>query len=161
MSARDPHVSLVIAGNGPDREKLEALARDLELKNVTFLGFIEEKEKIQYLRKADLFCSPALYGESFGIVLLEAMATGTVTVAGDNPGYESVMKGLGALSLVNPKHHAEFARRMEMLLGEPELRRLWRQWATEQLPQYSYTAIVDQYEAVYEMALEKHALGEE
>lgn len=149
-------ISLVIAGNGPDREKLEMLARDLELKNVTFLGFVSEKEKVKYLRKADLFCAPALYGESFGLVLLEAMATGAVTVAGNNPGYAGVMQGLGAISLVNPKDDAEFARRLDLLLHEPDLRKLWREWATEQLPQYTYSAIVSQYEEIYRQAIEQY-----
>lgn len=157
LSETHPEVSLVLAGDGPDRAKLEMLASDLELENVTFAGFISEKEKIHFLRTADLFCSPALYGESFGIVLLEAMATGTVTVAGDNPGYASVMNGIGALSLVNPKHHAEFARRLSLLLYENDLRKLWRDWAAGQLPQYSYEAIVDQYEEVYRKAISLHA----
>lgn len=149
-------ISLVIAGNGPDREKLEMLTRDLELKHVTFLGYISEKDKVKYLRKADLFCAPALYGESFGLVLLEAMATGAVTVAGNNPGYAGVMQGLGAISLVNPKDDAEFARRLDLLLHEPDLRKLWREWAAEQLPQYTYGAIVSQYEEIYRQAIEQY-----
>src|SRR5579884_477865 len=78
----NPDVKLLIAGDGPDREKLELLAEDLQLRNVSFLGFISEELKVRLLAEADLFCSPALFGESFGIVLLEAMSTGTVTVAG-------------------------------------------------------------------------------
>jgi phosphatidylinositol alpha-mannosyltransferase len=153
----DANVSLIIAGDGPDRDKLEALAADLDLDNVDFVGFVTDKEKIHYLRSADLFCSPALYGESFGVVLLEAMATGTVIVAGDNPGYASVMNGMGALSLVNPKHHAEFSRRLGLLLRENDLRRLWREWAQSQLPQYTFPTIVDHYEKVYRKALGRHA----
>lgn len=156
VSEFNRNVTLVIAGDGPDRAKLEALAGDLNLKNVAFAGYISDKEKVHYLRTADLYCSPALYGESFGIVLLEAMATGLVTVAGDNPGYASVMNGLGAISLVNPKHHAEFARRLNLLLQENDLRRLWREWAAEQIPSYSYTAIVSQYEEIYANALRDH-----
>ncbi len=150
-----PDVSLVIAGDGVDRDKLEMLADDLDLDNVQFLGYISEEDKIAYMRSCDLFCAPALYGESFGIVLLEAMATGLVTVAGDNPGYAAVMRGLGALSLVNPKHIAEFARRLELLLYETDLRKLWRDWAANEVPQYSYERIVDQYEEVYQAALKK------
>ena len=152
-----PEVRLIIAGDGPDREKLQAFVEDNELENVQFVGFISEDEKIGYLQTADLFCSPALYGESFGIVLLEAMATGLVTVAGNNPGYNSVMNGLGAISLVNPKDSAEFARRLDLLLHEDDLRALWRAWAKEQLPHYSYKVIVDQYEEVYKQGIEQHA----
>jgi phosphatidylinositol alpha-mannosyltransferase len=151
-----PRVDLVIAGDGPDRAKLEALAADLDLKNVQFLGFISEKDKIRYLRSADLACYPALFGESFGIVLIEAMATGTVTVAGDNPGYATVMKGLGEISLVNPQHHAEFARRLNLLLNENDIRKLWREWAAEEVQQYSYERVVDHYEEVYRAAIKAH-----
>jgi phosphatidylinositol alpha-mannosyltransferase len=157
LSEVDPNASLIIAGDGPDRAKLEALASDLGVQNnVSFVGYITEKEKVHYLRTADVYCSPALYGESFGIVLLEAMASGLVTVAGDNPGYASVMKGLGSISLVNPKHHAEFARRLNLLLQENDLRRLWREWAAEEIQQYSYATIVGHYEEVYKKALREH-----
>jgi len=156
LAETSPETSLVVAGDGPDRAKLESLAADLDLKNVVFVGYLSDKEKLHYLRTADLYCSPALYGESFGVVLLEAMATGLVTVAGDNPGYASVMNGLGAISLVNPKHHAEFARRLHLLLHENDLRKLWRDWAREQITQYDYPKIVDQYEAVYRRALKEH-----
>lgn len=154
INERHPDVSLVIAGDGTDRAKLEMLADDLQLKNVEFRGYVSDEEKIKLLRSSDLFCAPAIYGESFGIVLIEAMACGLVTVAGDNAGYESVMNGLGALSLVNPRHHAELARRLELLLYETDLRKLWRSWAAAEVPQYSYERIVDQYVQVYEEAVD-------
>jgi phosphatidylinositol alpha-mannosyltransferase len=150
-------VSLVLAGNGPDRQKLESLVEDAEIPGVTFLGYVTDEEKIANLKAADLFCSPALYGESFGVVLLEAMASGVVTVAGNNPGYSSVMTGVGSLSLIDPKDTGEFTRRLELLLYEKELRELWRSWAKEQLKQYGYPRIVDQYEEIYNQALEQHA----
>ncbi len=158
LSERRPDVKLVLLGDGVDRAKLEMLAEDLELNNVEFLGYVDNAEKEKIYRSSDLFCAPSLYGESFGIVLLEAMATGIVTVAGDNPGYSSVLKGLGALSLVHPKHTAEFARRLELLLYEPDLRNLWREWAASEIEQYSWKNVVDQYLEVYENAL-KHRKG--
>jgi phosphatidylinositol alpha-mannosyltransferase len=148
---------LVIAGDGSDRQKLESYVRDLRIPNVTFLGYISDDEKVRLLAEADVFCSPALFGESFGIVLLEAMASGAVIAAGDNSGYASVMRELGALSLVNPKDPPEFARRLHLLLNEPKLRALWLDWAESYVQQFSYEKIVDQYEVLYEMALRKHA----
>jgi len=156
LQIKKPEVSLVIAGDGPDRSKLEAQVAELELQNVTFKGYITDAEKIKYLHESDLFCAPALYGESFGVVLLEAMATGLVTVAGNNIGYSSVMQGMGAISLVSPKDTEEFARRLDLLLHEPSLRRLWRNWAKDELPQYDYSNIVDQYVEVYEQAYAAH-----
>jgi phosphatidylinositol alpha-mannosyltransferase len=156
LQEKDPNTSLIIGSDGPDREKLKMLVDDLGLKNVTFTGFLTEKEKQKYLRTADLFCSPALYGESFGVVLLEAMASGLVTVAGNNPGYASVMQGLGSISLIDPKDTKEFAHRMHLLLNEADLRKLWREWAAEQISQYSYPNVVSQYEEVYRSAIEQH-----
>lgn len=157
LQEKNEDVSLVLAGDGPDREKLEELAHDLGLRNVQFLGFVSEEEKLRLLHSADLFCAPAIYGESFGIVLLEAMASGLVTVAANNPGYTSVMQGLGALSLVNPHDTVEFARRLDLLLREDSLRTMWRNWAKSYVKQFSYRRIVDQYEGLYQRAYAEHA----
>lgn len=156
LSQDNPDVRLIIAGEGPDREKLELLADDLKLKNVSFLGYISEELKLELLAEADIFCSPALFGESFGIVLLEAMATNTVAVAGNNSGYVDLMEGLGALSIVNPLDAEEFARRLTVLLEQPELRSLWQNWASDYVQQFSYPKVIDQYEALYQEALKQH-----
>lgn len=150
-------VSLIIAGNGPDREKLELLAAELELPNVQFLGYVSDEEKIRLLGESDLFCSPAIFGESFGIVLLEAMACGLVTVAGNNSGYAAVMQELGEISMVNPKDTEEFARRLHLLLTEEDLRKLWQKWAHSYVQQFSYPNVVEQYEALYNHAAKEHA----
>ncbi len=152
----NPNVKLIIAGDGPDRERLELQAEDLKLHDVSFLGFISEELKLELLAQADLFCSPAVFGESFGIVLLEAMATGTVSVAGNNSGYVDVMKQLGAVSIVNPHDSEEFARRLHLLLNDQSLRALWKKWAAGYVQQYSYPNIVDRYEKLYQEALQKH-----
>lgn len=158
LQENNEDVSLVLAGDGPDREKLEELVRTLGLRNVHFLGYVSEAEKLRLLHSADLFCAPALYGESFGVVLLEAMSSGLVTVAANNPGYTSVMQGLGALSLVNPHDTVEFARRLDLLLREESLRTMWRNWAKSSVKQYAFKNIVNQYEALYEQAYAEHKL---
>jgi phosphatidylinositol alpha-mannosyltransferase len=152
----NPDVKLLIAGDGPEREKLELLTEDLKLKNVSFLGYISEELKLQLLAEADLFCSPAIFGESFGIVLLEAMATGTVTIAGNNSGYADLMQGVGALSIINPEDTAEFARRLQLLMHEADLRTMWQDWAKQYVKQFSYPNVVDQYEALYKDSLKQY-----
>ena len=149
-----PDAGLIIAGDGVDREKLEEQAAELDLKNVSFLGFIEESEKKRLLHTSTVACYPALYGESFGIVLAEAMASGIVTVAGNNPGYASVLTGLGQLSLVDPYDTKEFAHRLELLMFDEGLRELWRKWARKHVRQYDYRKVVDMYEDVYARALD-------
>jgi phosphatidylinositol alpha-mannosyltransferase len=152
-----PDVKLIIVGDGPERERLELLVEDMHLLNVSFLGHVSEELKVQLLNEADLFCSPALFGESFGIVLLEAMATNTVCIAGSNSGYTEVMQELGAVSIVNPEDIPEFARRLELLLHQADLRALWQKWAKTYVKQFNYPGIVAQYEAFYEEALKQHA----
>ena len=113
VSRRD-NVQLFIAGKGVDGDKLREYVEEAKIPRVTFLGYINDDDKIYHLHRADVFCSPAYRGESFGIVLLEAMAAACPTVAGDNDGYQSVMKDTGALSLVNPMDTIDFARRLEL-----------------------------------------------
>jgi len=149
------NVQLIIAGNGPDREKLEMQAATQMLPNVSFLGYVSEEVKLQLLHSADLFCAPALHGESFGLVLLEAMSCGLVTIAGDNAGYTSVMREMGSLSLVNPRDTDSFARRLKLLLNEEKLRRDWQLWAKSYVKQFDYPAIIGQYEDLYKYVL-KH-----
>lgn len=152
MAERDETVELILAGDGSEREKLEMYVEDNEIPRVTFLGNVTEEEKLRLLHEAALFCSPAIYGESFGIVLIEAMAAGVPTVAGDNPGYACVMKDRGLLSLVNVKDTEEFARRLELLLYDQDMRKLWLAWAKEEIKQYDFKRVINQYEAVYKKA---------
>jgi phosphatidyl-myo-inositol alpha-mannosyltransferase len=146
-------VQLLIVGDGRLRASLEARVKKYSVPDVTFLGFISEAEKKHLLQSADLFCSPALYGESFGIVLLEAMAAGCVVVGGNNPGYASVMTEIGRLSLVNPESTSDFAHRLELMLFDESLRKLWLAWSKQNIAQYDYRQIVNQYEDVYAKAI--------
>lgn len=150
-----PEYTLTIAGDGPDRDKLEYFAKDNKISHVNFLGYIDEATKLRLLHEADVFCSPALYGESFGIVLLEAMASGCVTVAGNNSGYEGVLRGLGQISIVNPKDTVEFARRLALVGSDEGLRNLWKEWAKNEVAKYNYDRIVDQYVKLYQAAYSK------
>lgn len=146
-------VSLVIAGTGELRESLEEYVHRHDLPNVSFLGYVSEEKKLELLHEAAVFCSPALYGESFGIVLLEAMASGTVTVAGGNAGYSSVLQGTGRQSIVDPKHTLGFSRRIDLMLDDTGIRKAWLNWAKKEVQQYDYPKIVDAYEAIYKDAL--------
>lgn len=148
-----PTSRLVIAGDGPDREKLESFAKSQRLADVVFLGHITERKKLQLLKKTTIFCSPALYGESFGIVLLEAMATGAVVVAGDNPGYRSVMQERGSISIVDPKNTTAFVNRLKLLMADESIRALWQEWATLYVKQFDYQVIAQNYLDVYQHAL--------
>ena len=155
LQAKNPKARLIIGGDGTDRQKLEQFVADKEIKNVTFEGFLTEKRKLELLKMADVFCSPALYGESFGIVLLEAMARGCVVLAGDNPGYRAVLRPKAKDSLVDPEDTHEFVRKLEAMLNNRAMREKWLVWAKEYVQQFSYENIVDQYEQMYKRVLRK------
>jgi phosphatidylinositol alpha-mannosyltransferase len=156
LAKRRHDVQLLIAGSGVDNQKLHDYAEEEAIPRVKFLGYVTESEKLHLLHSADVFCSPALYGESFGVVLLEAMATRCPIVAGDNVGYQTTMKSTGAISLVNPKDTIDFSRRLELMLFDDSLRELWLKWSDEYVKQFDYPKIVDQYLDVYEQAMKHH-----
>ena len=95
VGARHPGATLWVVGHGPDTEALRAAtAPDVA---VQWLGRVDDHELASRLRAADVLCAPSLGGESFGMVLLEAMAARTAVVASDIPGYAFVASGHGLL----------------------------------------------------------------
>lgn len=147
---RHPRERLIIAGDGPDRYKLERQVDELGLTDcVDFLGYVSEQEKVDLLRGCLVYVSPALYGESFGIVLIEAMATDAVALGGNNSGYSTVLTDIGAIGLINPLDTELFASRLELLMYNETLRTMWSKWAAKSVKQYSYKKIVDGYEKLY------------
>ena len=87
-----------------------------------FLGRVSDAEKAQLFRTVDVFASPATGGESFGIVLLEAMAAGAPIVASDIHGYKGVVRRGREGLLVPPHEPKELAKAIARLLGDPDLR---------------------------------------
>ena len=155
MRLRKDHnnVKLVIAGNGVKKDYLNRIIEQNNIPDVSFIGFVPEESKAQLMADADLFCSPALYGESFGIVLLEAMAVGTPIIAGNNSGYASVMTGKGRLSLVSPQSTDDFVHKLELMLFDDDVRNIWKKWAKQEVLKYNFPLIADKYEDVYKQAL--------
>lgn len=153
LKEENDNIRLVIAGDGPKMRSLQTYVDQYAVEDVHFLGFVSEAVKLSLLKTCDLFCSPALYGESFGIVLLEAMAMNTPIVAGDNPGYASVLKERGKLGLVNPKQINDFARRLDLMLSDDGLRKMMTDWSSEYVKQFDYKNVTDEYLKIYEKLL--------
>lgn len=149
-------VELKIGGNGVKKNALLKIVDQYEIPDVTFLGYIPEEDKVQLLAEASVFCTPALYGESFGIVLLEAMAVGTPVIGGNNTGYASVMTGKGRLSLVNPLSVDDFAQRLELFLYDDDIRNLWIDWAQKTVAAYDFKVIADHYEKIYKQTVKEY-----
>lgn len=158
LSKELPNVQLTIAGDGPQRPVLERYVRKNKLDpQVVFKGHISEEAKPKLLSSADVACFPSLYGESFGIVLVEAMAAGAGTIlGGNNPGYASVLGDHQAM-LINPKETKEFAKRLELLLTDKRLRNQLHKWQQSQLKKYDVASVGPKIEALYYQTIANHA----
>jgi phosphatidylinositol alpha-mannosyltransferase len=115
MGRLGPDIRLWVGGDGPDTNRLRAETADNH--RIEWLGRLSDVEKARRIRAADVFCAPSLHGESFGVVLLEAMAASTPIVASDLPGYRHVGRpGIEAL-LVPPGDATVLAGALERVLA--------------------------------------------
>lgn len=114
-------VEIWIAGDGPQSPELHH--RYAKLTNVTWLGRLSDAEVASRLRSADLYVAPSLYGESFGVVLLEAMAAKCAIVASDIPGYREVARDEVEALLTPAGSPRDLAKAIDRLLGDGELRK--------------------------------------
>ena len=114
-----PDVTVRVAGDGPITARLRALHRGDP--RISWLGRLSEADKIRQLRAASVLCAPSRHGESFGIVLVEAMAAGTPAVASDVPGYRSLSDRGGAVFLVPPGDSRALAAGLLRVLSDSRL----------------------------------------
>jgi phosphatidyl-myo-inositol alpha-mannosyltransferase len=112
-------VRLLIGSDGPDTQRLMDEVGDNP--RIEWLGRISDEDKIAYLKGASVFCAPSLRGESFGVVLIEAMAAGTPVVASDLDGYKNVATHDRNALLVEPGDALALADALHRVLEEPEL----------------------------------------
>jgi phosphatidylinositol alpha-mannosyltransferase len=119
-----PKFRLIVVGPGTVlRLRYKKLVEEMSLTdNVVFTGFISSAELPSYYRSADIFCAPATGGESFGIVLLEAMACGKPVVATNIQGYASVLADGEEGLLVPPRDEKSLAKALLSLLHNKSLR---------------------------------------
>ncbi len=144
---------LIIAGSGPQAESLFSYVTHNRLSNlVSFESRVSDERKLELFARAHLYVSPAPFGESFGIVLLEAMAANLPLIAGDNEGYRTVLKDVGALSLINPRQQDIFASALDKFCNDDALRQKWLKWSNAEIQKYDYPLIIDQYEKCFKEA---------
>ena len=139
---------LLVVGSGPQEREARRYVLTRRLQGVEFLGRVSDAEKAQLFRTADVFISPATGRESFGIVLLEAMAAGAPIVASDIHGYKGVVRRGREGLLVPPRKPKAFAAATAQLLNEPELRAQMSEAGRQRAEEFSWervTAKVDDY----------------
>ncbi len=149
-------VRLMIAGQGEEETALRAMVEQRRLEqSVTFLGAFHQAETPGLYAACDIFCAPSPYGESFGIVLAEAMASGKPVIAAANQGYQTVLTGFGAQGLTPPGDVAALQAALAHLITHPSLRAELGAWGKDAAMQYDATSTAPQFVAVYEAALQR------
>jgi phosphatidylinositol alpha-mannosyltransferase len=149
-----PTTKLVIAGRGPLRSHLEKLAGKLDITDdVEFLGFVAEDDKAALLATAEIACFPSLYGESFGIVLIEAMASGSgVVMGGNNPGYASILADHPQL-LFEPEDTAGFAKKLLHILDNKAEAEKIHAWQQKEVEHYDVDRVGHELLKIYHRAI--------
>jgi phosphatidylinositol alpha-mannosyltransferase len=147
--AARPGVRLLVAGRGDEEEAVEDLAPEVRAA-VTFLGVVSEVDKARLLRTVDAYVAPNLGGESFGIVLVEAMAAGAPVVASDLDAFGRVLDG-GRVGVLFPTGDtAALAAALLRLLDDAPRRAALSTAAAAWVRRYDWSTVGDELLAVYE-----------
>ncbi len=155
MSRLPAEVTCWIASDGPDTARLSSqYAGDPRLH---WLGRLTERDKVARLRGASVFCAPSLSGESFGVVLLEAMAAGTPIVASDLPGYLNVARAELDAAIVPAGDVDRLAATLREVLYDPALAQRLVDSAEQRVSGFSMERLAEEYLDRYERAIELHA----
>ena len=151
MSKLPSDVKLWIGSDGPETENLQA--KHAGDKRIEWLGRISDDEKIDRLHRAGVFCAPSLHGESFGVVLLEAMAAGTPVVASSLDGYRNVATHDENALLVPPGDVTALASALARILVDTRLRQRLVEAGKQHTHSYSMDSLADRYVEIYRRAL--------
>lgn len=151
-----PGFRVLVCGTGPLEQQLQKYITEHGLQDtVELVGFVSEADKPQYYASADISVFPSNGGESFGIVLLEAMAGGRAAVlAGDNPGYRSVLASREEL-LFDPGNVENLAKLIAVYLKDTAKRREIQRWGADFTKQFDVNVVGRKLLTVYTGALHK------
>ncbi|EUA34692.1 GDP-mannose-dependent alpha-(1-2)-phosphatidylinositol mannosyltransferase [Mycobacterium xenopi 4042] len=143
-----PDVQLLIVGRG-DEDELRSQAGEL-VNHLRFLGQVDDAGKASALRSADVYCAPNTGGESFGIVLVEAMAAGTAVVASDLHAFRRVLRDGQAGCLVPVDDPAALGAALVDVLSNDVLRERYVAAGAEAVRRYDWSVVANQIMRVYE-----------
>ncbi|MAI81144.1 MAG: hypothetical protein CL917_19540 [Deltaproteobacteria bacterium] len=151
------NLRLLVVGDGQEMEGVREYIRLNRLKEVELLGHVPAGDTVRLYATCDIYCSPSLYGESFGIVLVEAMASGKPVVAAANAGYASVLVDEGARFLSPPGNARELASNLADLIDDKALREKMSIWGSGHARKFDCVEVVPKLVEIYEAALSSRA----
>jgi phosphatidylinositol alpha-mannosyltransferase len=152
-----PHLRLQVVGPFTPKEcaPYQEIARNEHVTDIEFVGYVSPEELPDFYHRADIFCAPSIGFESFGIVLLEAMAAGLPIVASDIAGYRSLMAQRQEGLLIPPGEAVALAAALRRLLDQPQQRQEMGQQGRLKANQYNWDHIVDKILDVYLDTIER------
>lgn len=154
VSRRLPAARLTIAGKGSMEGALREAAQGM--RSIRFLPPPDNEAARALVARADFFAAPATGGESFGLVLIEAMAAGTIPIAAENEGYATVLANGGETLLVPPGDPAALADRIVLLASDQQKALDLRTWAMARAETFDVAQVGPRYVALYQAAVDKH-----
>jgi len=150
-------VRVWIGSDGPDTEDLtRSTAGDARFE---WLGRVTDEEKFSRLRSADVFCAPSLHGESFGVVLIEAMAAGTTVVASALDGYRNVATDDVDSILVEPGDPTALAEALRAIVDDRRLADRLVAAGMQRADQFAMTSLTDRYVEIYQAVTAARAIA--
>jgi glycosyltransferase involved in cell wall biosynthesis len=153
LQIKHKNVRYVIIGDGPERTKLIGLARRLGILNqVEFLGFLPHKETMRYMAQCDIFSLPS-WDEGFGIVYLEAMASGKPIIGCAGEGVEDFVEHKRTGWLVKPRDVDSLVEALDYLLSNPQEARAIGERARQVALQYTWERNAERTIEVYKEVL--------
>lgn len=150
---------LLVVGTGPQEREARRYIMTRRLGGVEFLGRVTDDEKAQLFRTVDVFVSPATGRESFGIVLLEAMAAGAPIVASDIHGYKGVVRRDREALLVPPKDPRAVAGAVAHVLRDGGLRERMSQAGRARAEEFSWARVTGKVDDYYGFVIRRLAAG--
>ena len=159
LAGERPDAELVLTGEGPERKRVEASVPESVRDRVTFAGRVDPRELPEVFGRAAVVAAPSLGGESFGIVLLEAMASGRPVVASSIPGYADVVRdGIDGI-LVPPGEPDALASALDQMLKDPGAAISMGVAGRERARRYDWPQVAAAVEKVYERAVAAPRMG--
>lgn len=147
-----PDVKYLIAGPGDSDEFVKNLNPQLQ-NRITFLGRLSDRQKESFLKSVEIYVAPNTGGESFGIILTEALSAGTAVIASDIPAFKAVLENGEVGALFRNEDSSDLAKVIVALLRDDARREKLANNGKLSAQKYDWQVVAEQIESVYEMAI--------